>query len=46
MRKFLLVTLIGMALVMDVYGIVKELTIDEVKEVDHIKESTITVYME
>lgn len=46
MRKFLLVVLIGMALAIDVCGIVKELKVDEVKEVDHISETTTTVYME
>lgn len=46
MKKFLLVTLIGMVLAINVYGIVKELMVEEVKEVDHIKETTVTVYME
>lgn len=46
MKKFLLVVFIGMALALDIYGIVEELKVDEVKEVDHIEESTITVYME
>lgn len=46
MRKFLLVTLIGMALTINVYGIVKELTVDDVQEIDHISETTTTVYME
>ena len=46
MRKFLLVVFIGMALALDIYGIVEELKIDEVKEVDHIEETTVTVYME
>lgn len=46
MKKFLLVTLIGLVLAMNLYGIVKRYMKDEVKEVDHIKESTITVYME
>ena len=46
MRKFLLVTLIGMALAIYLYGIVSKLMIEEVKEIDHIKETTTTVYME
>jgi hypothetical protein len=46
MKKFLLVTLIGMVLAMNLYGIVNEFVNDEVKEVDHIKETTIMVYME
>lgn len=46
MRKFLLVLLVGMVLTMNLYGIVKKFTIEEVKEVDHIAETTVTVYME
>lgn len=46
MRKFMLVTLIGMALAMYLYGIVNKFMNDEIKEVDHIKETTITVYVE
>ncbi len=46
MRKFLLVTLIGMALVIYLYGIVSKFMVEEVKEVDHIKETTTIVYME
>ena len=46
MRKFLLVTLIGMALAINVYGIVQDLMVEEVKEIDHISETTVTVYME
>lgn len=46
MKKFLLVTMIGLVLGMNVYGIVNQFMKDEVKEVDHIAESTITVYME
>ena len=46
MKKFLLVTMIGLVLAMDLYGIVNQLMKDEVKEIDHIAESTITVYME
>lgn len=46
MRKFLLVTLMSMALAIYLYGIVNKLTVDEVKPVDHIEETTVTVYME
>ena len=46
MKKLLLVLLIGMVLVINVYGIVQEFMVEDIKEVDHIKETTITVYME
>ena len=46
MRKFLLVVLIGMALAINLYGIVNKFMVEDVKEIDHIKETTITVYME
>lgn len=46
MRKFLLVTLIGMVLAINLYGIVNELMKDDIQEVDHIKETTTIVYME
>lgn len=46
MKKFLLVVLIGMVLVMNLYGIVNKIMKEEVKEIDHIKETTVTVYME
>ena len=46
MKKFLLVIMIGMVLTMNLYGIVNHFMKDEVKEVDHIKETTVTVYME
>lgn len=46
MRKFLLVVLIGMVLAIDLYGIVNKFMVEDVKEIDHIKETTITVYME
>lgn len=46
MKKFLLVTMIGLVLAMNLYGIVKQLMVDEVKEIDHIDETTITVYLE
>lgn len=46
MKKFLLVVLIGLVLALNLYGFVKELMVEDVNEVDHIKETTITVYME
>lgn len=46
MKKFLLVVLIGMVLTIDIFGIVEEFKNDEIKEVNHIKETTTTVYME
>lgn len=45
MKKLLLVLLVGMVLAIDVYGISRDI-INKVKEVDHIEETTITVYME
>lgn len=46
MKKFLLVTMIGLVLAMNLYGIVNSFMKDEVREVDHIKETTVTVYVE
>lgn len=46
MRKFLLVVLIGMVLAMNLYGFVSKLMIDEIEEVNHIEETTMTVYVE
>ena len=46
MKKFLLVTMIGLVLAMNLYGIVNQFMVEEVEEVDHIKETTVTVYME
>lgn len=46
MKKFLLVTMIGLVLAMNLYGIVKQFMNDKVEEVDHIKETTIAVYVE
>lgn len=46
MKKFLLVTMIGLVLAMNLYGIVNRFMKDEVKEIDHIKETTTTVYVE
>ena len=45
MKKFLLVVLVGIVLAMDVYGFVNDY-MNELKEVDHINETTTTVYME
>ena len=46
MRKILLVTLIGMALAINIYGFVNQFMVEEVEEIDHIEETTVTVYME
>lgn len=46
MKKFLLVVFIGMAIAMDLYGIVNEFMVDEVEEINHVEETTTTVYME
>lgn len=46
MKKFLLVTMIGMVLTMNLYGFANQLLKEEVKEIDHIKETTIAVYVE
>ena len=46
MRKFLLVTLIGMVLAIDIYGIVNDYMVNEIEEVNHVEETTTTVYME
>lgn len=46
MKKFLLVTMIGLVLAMDLYGIVNQFMTEDIEEIDHIKESTITVYVE
>lgn len=46
MKKFLLVIFIGMVLVIDLYGIVNKFMVDEVKEINHIKETATIVYME
>jgi hypothetical protein len=46
MKKFLLVIMIGLVLAMDLCGIVKDVMEDDVKEIDHIAETTITVHME
>ena len=46
MKKFLLVTMIGLVLAMDLYGIMDQIMKDELKEVNHIAETTVTVYTE
>ena len=46
MKKFLLVLMVGMVLVMNLYGIVNKFMVEEVEEIDHIEETTVTVYME
>lgn len=46
MKKFILVVFIGLALAVNVYGIVNKFMVDEVEEIDHIEETTVTVYME
>ena len=46
MKKFLLVTMMGLVLAMNLYGIINQFMTEEVEEVDHIKETTVTVYME
>ena len=46
MRKFLLVTLMAMATVIYLYGVVSSVMVDEVEEIDHIAETTTIVYME
>ena len=46
MKKFLLVIMMGLVLAMNIYGIANQIMNDEVKEVDHIEETTVTVYME
>lgn len=45
-RKFLLVVLISMASAIYLYGIVNKIMVEEVKEIDHIEETTTIVYME
>ena len=46
MKKFLLVTIIGLVLAIDLYGIVNQIMVDNIEEVNHIAETTTTVYME
>lgn len=47
MKKFLLVVFVGMAVAMNLYGIVNEYLINnEIEEANHIEETTTTVYLE
>lgn len=46
MRKALLVTMIGMALAIELYGVINNFMINKVEEVDHIAETTTIVYVE
>ena len=46
MKKFLLVILIGMVLAINVYGFVNEFMNKQVKEVNHIEETTTMVYVQ
>lgn len=46
MKKFILVVFIGLVLVMNLYGIVNKIMVEYSKEIDHVAETTITVYME
>lgn len=46
MKKFLLVTMIGLVLAMNLYGIAKQIMTKEIEEIDHVKATTITVYVE
>lgn len=46
MKKFILVVFIGIVLAINLYGIVNKLMTENVKEIDHVKETTIIVYME
>lgn len=46
MKKFILVVFVGIVLAINLYGIVNRLMTENVKEIDHIKETTIIVYME
>ena len=46
MKKFLLVMMIGLVIAMNLYGIVNRFMKDELKETDHIKETTIAVIVE
>lgn len=47
MKKFILVVFIGIVLRMNLYAFINDILIDEsMKEVDHIEDSTIAVFME
>ena len=45
MKKFILVVFVGIVLAINLYGIVNRLMTENVKEIDHIKETTIIVYI-
>lgn len=46
MKKFLLVTMIGLVLAINLCGIVKQIVVKDAEEIDHIDATTITVYVE
>lgn len=46
MKKFILVVFVGMVLAINLYGIVNKIMTEDVKEIDHIEETTVMVYME
>ena len=46
MKKFILVVFILGVLAMNLYGVINKLMVEEVKEIDHIAETTTMVYME
>lgn len=46
MKKFLLVVMIGMVLAMDLYGIVKEIINNDIKEENVIEKTSTIVYVE
>lgn len=46
MKKFILVVFIGLVITMNLYGICNKYMIEEINEIDHIEETTMTVYME
>lgn len=46
MKKFMLVVFIGVVLAMNLYGIVNKFMNEDLKEIDHIEETTMIVYME
>ena len=46
MKKFLLVVFIGMVLAIEIYGVINQFMVKEVEEIDHIAETTMTVYAE
>ena len=46
MKKFILVVFIGIVLAINLYGLMNKLMTEYIKEIDHVAETTITVYME